>query len=302
MIGETLSNRYLIEEQLGRGGMGTVYRATDIALNQKVAIKVLPFEFSHSAETEKRFQREFLALVNLSHPNIVSVFEYGQTGSIIFFVMEYLVGNDLRRYMKTKPKRNSDFITLITYFVQVCQALAYMHSKGIIHRDLKPHNIFIQKNGELKVMDFGLAKILDSSVNLTQEGAILGTATYMSPEQARGKNIDFRSDIYSLGAIIYHCLCGVPPFSGRNPMDILNKHLTDVPQTPTYFNPFISQKLTAVLQKAMAKGPENRYQSAEEFSLDLQKSRRAYEKPASTASIKQKPTLIQRLLGFLSGN
>jgi len=277
MIGETLNNRYKIEEQLGRGGMGTVYRATDIALNQKVAIKMMPFELSTSVETEKRFEREFLALINLSHPNIVTVYDYGKVGTIIFFVMEYLQGDDLRRFMKSKPKKNSDFIHLIKLFIQICQALSYMHSSGIIHRDLKPHNIFVQKNGGLKVMDFGLAKLQGASVNLTQDGAILGTAMYMSPEQARGSGLDFRSDFYSLGAILYHCLCGVPPFTASNPLDILKKHLLETYQTPTYHNPFIPQKLVAILQKALAKDPVDRYQSAEEFSLDLQKAYRSLE-------------------------
>ncbi|MFC1851973.1 serine/threonine protein kinase [candidate division CSSED10-310 bacterium] len=270
MIGETLNNRYRVIEQLGQGGMGSVYRALDIALNQKVAIKVLPYQFSVSPENEKRFEREFLALTNLSHPNIVKVFEYGKSGSIIFFVMEYLHGHDLRNIMKTKPKKPEDFIALLKVFMQACLALSYMHSQGIIHRDLKPQNIFIQKDGDLKVMDFGLAKLQGSSVNLTQDGAVLGTAIYMSPEQASGKPSDERSDIYSLGVILYNALCGIPPFSGNNPMEILKKHLFENPQIPTYHNPFIPQSLVTALAKAMEKDPEDRFQSAKEFSHDLQ--------------------------------
>lgn len=276
MIGETLYNRYKIEEQLGRGGMGTVYRATDIALNQKVAIKVLPYEFSNSPETEKRFEREFLALINLSHPNIVAVYDYGQAGSIIFFVMEYLQGKDLRRLIKSKPRRIQDLLNITKMFIQVCHALAYIHSKGIVHRDLKPNNIFIQKNGNIKVMDFGLAKLQDSSVHLTQEGSVLGTAMYMSPEQASGKEIDHRSDVYGLGALLYHCLCGSPPFTGTNPIEILKKHLLETPQKPTYYNPFIPQKIVTILKKAMDKNPDSRYQSAEEFSQDLQRVQRDF--------------------------
>lgn len=277
MLGQTLNNRYLIEERLGQGGMGSVYKAQDIALNQKVAIKMLPFQMSASVETEKRFEREFIALTNLSHPNIVAVYEYGTTGSIIYFVMEYLQGHDLRWIMRTKPKKESDFLLITDIFIQSCHALHYMHTRGIIHRDIKPQNLFLQKNGVIKLMDFGLAKLQGSSVQITQEGAVLGTATYMSPEQASGKTIDVRSDIYSLGAILYHVVCMEPPFSGMNPMDILKKHLYEKPQIASYLNPFLPTVFAEIIKKSMEKDPDNRYQSAEAFSQALQRAKRIFD-------------------------
>lgn len=277
MIGKTLNNRYKVEEQLGQGGMGSVFRALDVALNQRVAIKVLPFEMTVSAETEKRFEREFLALTNLSHPNIITVFEYGKSGSIIFFVMEYLEGHDLRWIMRSQPRKVEDFVSIVKIFLDTCRALHYMHSNGIIHRDLKPQNIFLQKNGELKVMDFGLAKFQGASVDITQDGAVLGTATYMAPEQASGHPCDERSDIYAMGAILYHVLCKEPPFSGVNPMEVLKKHMYEPFQKPAYHNPYIPKRLVHILEKCLEKVPDKRYQSAMELSSDLQTTLRMLE-------------------------
>lgn len=277
MIGKTLNSRYRIEERLGRGGMGSVYRTLDIALNQRVAIKVLPSHISVSPENEKRFEREFIALTNLHHPNIISVYDFGRSDGVIFFVMEYLSGHDLRWHFRSKPKKNEDFVNLIRLFDKVCQALSYMHSKGIIHRDLKPQNIFLQKDGEPKLMDFGLAKLVDASNQITQEGAVLGTATYMAPEQASGKDIDERSDIYSLGVILYHALCQKPPFTGSNPIEVLNKHLYEKPPKPRYNNPFIPKQLVTLLDKALEKDPKKRFQNAGEMSHDLQITLRILE-------------------------
>jgi beta-lactam-binding protein with PASTA domain/tRNA A-37 threonylcarbamoyl transferase component Bud32 len=261
------SGRYELTHLIARGGMAQVYRAMDRQLDRPVALKVLFPELSIDLTFVERFRREAQAAANLSHPNIVPVFDWGEDDGSYFIVMEYVDGRALSAVLRDPtplPPRQ-----IATIGAAVAAALAFAHRHGVIHRDVKPGNVLITPEGEVKVTDFGIARAVNTEESLTQTGAVMGTAAYFSPEQAEGKGVDARSDIYSLGVVLYEMAVGRPPFTGDSPVAVASKHVRDQPVLPREANPAVPAALEAVVMKAMAKNPDDRYGSAEELRADL---------------------------------
>jgi serine/threonine-protein kinase len=275
LIGTIVAGRYRIIEPLGRGGMGVVYRVEHARIGKLMALKLLTGELSRDQEVVARFKREALMVSKLSHPNTVQVFDFGVSEGLTYLAMEYLRGDDLGRIVRKtgplSPERCSRVI------IQVCSSLAEAHEIGIVHRDLKPENIFILSgqpgNDVVKVLDFGLAKLRESQElgEVTSRGAIVGTPYYMSPEQIRGEAADPRSDVYSLGALMYAALTGEPVFDAPRPMGVLTKHLTDRPVSPSSRFPSlgIPPGMSAVVMRALEKNPEQRFQTVTELQEAL---------------------------------
>ncbi|MDD5748865.1 MAG: Stk1 family PASTA domain-containing Ser/Thr kinase [Actinomycetota bacterium] len=268
MIGKTLGGRYFLEQLIGSGGMADVYRAKDNLLGRTVAVKVLHPQFAKDSVFIERFRQEAQAAANLNQPNIVNVYDWGNEDDTYFIVMEYVEGRDLKRIINEGgailPERAVEIAIAITH------ALEAAHSHGIVHRDIKPQNIILTVDNTIKVMDFGIARQTGSSA-MTQTGTILGTAQYISPEQAQGYTADPRSDLYSLGIVLYEMLTGKAPFDGDSPVAIAYKHVREDPLPPSMINPDVSPELEAVIMKALAKNPENRYQNAPELRADLER-------------------------------
>src|SRR3954462_399232 len=277
---EILGGEYLVLEKIGTGGMGSVYKASQPAMKRMVAIKILHPKLANRKDLTSRFRREARAMSQLTHPNTVKVFVYGELeedGSL-YIVMEMLEGKNLNQAVrKDGPVPLERAIPIL---IQVCGALQEAHELGIVHRDLKPENIFLSKQGGIadfpKVLDFGLAKVTErqmqpGSIILTQEGMVFGTPEFMSPEQAQGKTLDARSDIYSLAVILYEVLTGKLPFSARTPMEYIQKHVTDpiIPLSERVPERKFDRGLDEVLAKALQKQPDNRYQTAAEFGEAL---------------------------------
>ena len=261
------SGRYELTHLIARGGMAQVYRAMDRQLERPVALKVLFPELSVDRTFVERFRREAQAAANLSHPNIVPVFDWGEDDSTYFIVMEYVEGRPLSAVLRDPqpmPPRQ-----IATIGAGVAAALAFAHRHGVVHRDVKPGNVLITPDGDVKVTDFGIARAMNTEESLTQTGAVMGTAAYFSPEQAEGKGVDSRSDIYSLGVVLYEMAVGRPPFTGDSPVAVASKHVRDLPVLPREANPTVPPALEAVVMKAMAKNPDDRYGSAEELRADL---------------------------------
>ncbi|MGO8864472.1 MAG: Stk1 family PASTA domain-containing Ser/Thr kinase [Acidimicrobiales bacterium] len=261
------SGRYELTHLIARGGMAQVYRAMDRQLERPVALKVLFPELSVDRTFVERFRREAQAAANLSHPNIVPVFDWGEDDGSYFIVMEYVEGRPLSAVLRDPqpiPPRQ-----IATIGAGVASALAFAHRHGVIHRDVKPGNVLITPEGDVKVTDFGIARAVNTEESLTQTGAVMGTAAYFSPEQAEGKGVDSRSDIYSLGVVLYEMAVGRPPFTGDSPVAVASKHVRDMPVLPRAANPTVPPALEAVVMKAMAKNPDDRYGSAEELRADL---------------------------------
>jgi eukaryotic-like serine/threonine-protein kinase len=269
---QILSDRYELGEILGFGGMSEVHRARDNRLHRDVAIKVLRADLARDPTFYLRFRREAQNAAALSHPAIVAVYDTGEaetaTGTLPYIVMEYIDGATLRDIVaQDGPMEPGHAIEVIA---DACQALNFSHNHAIIHRDIKPANIMIDKTGAVKVMDFGIARALTDSTNrLTQTAAVIGTAQYISPEQASGETVDARSDIYSLGCVLYEILTGQPPFVGDTPVAVAYQHVRQDPVPPSNRRDGLSPDLDAVVLKALAKNPENRYQSAAEMRADL---------------------------------
>jgi beta-lactam-binding protein with PASTA domain/predicted Ser/Thr protein kinase len=267
-----LADRYELGEILGFGGMSEVHLARDVRLNRDVAVKVLRADLARDPGCYLRFRREAQNAAALNHPTIVAVYDTGETetatGPLPYIVMEYVDGVTLRDIVhEDGPMEPAHAIEVIA---DACQALNFSHQHGIIHRDVKPANIMISKAGAVKVMDFGIARTLaDTGGRLTQTAAVLGTAHYLSPEQASGETVDARSDIYSLGCVLYEMLTGEPPFAGDSPVAVAYQHVRKDPAPPSQRRDGISPELDAVVLKALAKNPENRYQSAAEMRTDL---------------------------------
>jgi serine/threonine-protein kinase len=259
--------RYELTHLVARGGMAQVYRAVDLQLDRPVALKVLFPELSVDKTFVERFRREAQAAANLSHPNIVPVFDWGEDDGVYFIVMEYIDGRSLSAVLRDPQKLPPNQIAQIG--AGVAAALAFAHRHGVVHRDVKPGNILITPDGEVKVTDFGIARAMNTEESLTQTGAVMGTAAYFSPEQAEGKTVDARSDIYSLGVVLYEMAVGRPPFTGDSPVAVASKHVRDQPVLPRVANPACPAALEAVIMKAMAKDPAGRYGSAEEMRADL---------------------------------
>ncbi|MEO3947531.1 Stk1 family PASTA domain-containing Ser/Thr kinase [Gorillibacterium sp. CAU 1737] len=267
MIGQTLAGRYEILDRVGGGGMALVYKARDILLNRIVAVKVLRPQFVHDEEFIQRFRREAQSAAALSHPNIVSIYDVGQREDIHYIVMEYVEGYTLNDLIKERaPLQVEEAVNISS---QICDALDHAHGNQIIHRDIKPHNILIGRNGRVKVTDFGIARA-GSSSSITQTGSVVGSVHYFSPEHAKGTAAGAKSDLYSLGIVLYQMLTGRLPFSGESPVSVALKHLQENVEEPRKVNPLIPQSVENIILKAMRKNPEDRYRSAKEMLSDLE--------------------------------
>jgi beta-lactam-binding protein with PASTA domain/tRNA A-37 threonylcarbamoyl transferase component Bud32 len=261
------SNRYQVTHLIARGGMAIVYRAQDTLLNRAVALKILYPELSEDPLFVERFRREAQAAANLSHPNIVPVFDWGEDGGTYFIVMELVDGTSLAEMLRggatLTPSRSAQIVA------QVAAALGYAHRSGVVHRDVKPGNILITRDGQVKVTDFGIAQAVSSEDHLAEAGSVMGTATYFSPEQAEGAAVDGRSDVYSLGVVLYEMLVGRPPFIGDTPVEVSSQHVRNTVPPLSQFSSSVPHDLEAIVMEALAKSPSNRYQSADELRADL---------------------------------
>ncbi|MDQ1396037.1 MAG: eukaryotic-like serine/threonine-protein kinase [Acidimicrobiaceae bacterium] len=261
------NGRYELVRHVARGGMAEVYQAHDQLLDRPVALKVLFPELSVDRSFVERFRREAQAAANLSHPNIVSVYDWGEEDGTYFIVMEYVDGRPLSAVLKGDGPLLPDRAAAIG--ADVAAALSFAHRNGVIHRDVKPGNVLITNDGLVKVTDFGIARAANAEENLTQTGAVMGTATYFSPEQAQGSVVDARSDVYSLGIVLYEMVGGKPPFSGDNPVTIAYKHVREEPPPLRRLNSAVPAAFEAIVMQAMAKNPDERYGSADELRSDL---------------------------------
>jgi serine/threonine-protein kinase len=276
--GEIIGGRYEIIELLGSGGMANVYRAHDPHLGRDVAIKVLADRYTADPAFVERFRREASAAAQLNHPNIVQVFDRGETDGTYFIVMEYLTGPDLKSLIRTRGALPP--LEAIDYAQQILAALAAAHRRDVIHRDIKPQNVMLASDGLLKVTDFGIARAGAES-EMTEAGSVIGTAQYLSPEQAHGGELTSASDCYSAGIVLYEMLTGRVPFDGERPVVVAMKQINEPPVPPSTYEPDIPPALEAVVMTALAKRPSERYRSAEEFSAALNDVRRQLD-PAST--------------------
>ncbi|MFC3450406.1 Stk1 family PASTA domain-containing Ser/Thr kinase [Amycolatopsis speibonae] len=267
-----LSNRYELGETLGYGGMSEVHHGHDVRLGREVAIKILRADLARDPQFQERFRREAQNAAALNHPAIVAVYDTGETntefGTLPYIVMEYVEGRTLRDIVKTEGPMSQK--RAMEVMADVCAALDFSHRHGIVHRDVKPANVMITKNGAVKVMDFGIARAMhDGQSAMTQTAAVIGTAQYLSPEQARGESVDARSDVYAAGCVLYELITGEPPFTGDSPVAVAYQHVREDPNPPSSVNPAVAPELDAVVLKALAKGPANRYQSSAEMRSDL---------------------------------
>ena len=267
-IGQLLDDRYEILEVIGTGGMAIVYKALDHRLNRQVAIKILKDEFSGDDEFRRRFRAEGEAVAMLSHPNIVQVYDVSSSDDANYLVMELIDGISLKQYMEVKGVLN--WKETLHFAMQIAKGLEHAHSRGIVHRDIKPHNIMVLKDGSVKVMDFGIARVMSKSNTLTKEA--LGSVHYISPEQARGGYSDERSDLYSLGITMFEMVTGHVPFEGENTVTVALAHLEDPMPDPRTLNPDVSPSLARIILKCTEKRPERRYPNAAAVISDLRRA------------------------------
>ncbi|MFJ9021813.1 Stk1 family PASTA domain-containing Ser/Thr kinase [Streptomyces sp. NPDC102259] len=268
-----LGGRYELGHVLGRGGMAEVYLAHDTRLGRTVAVKTLRADLARDPSFQARFRREAQSAASLNHPAIVAVYDTGEDYidgvSIPYIVMEYVDGSTLRELLHSGRKLLPERTLEMT--IGILQALEYSHRAGIVHRDIKPANVMLTRNGQVKVMDFGIARAMgDSGMTMTQTSAVIGTAQYLSPEQAKGEQVDARSDLYSSGCLLYELLTVRPPFVGDSPVAVAYQHVREEPQPPSVFDPEITPEMDAIVLKALVKDPNYRYQSADEMRLDIE--------------------------------
>jgi serine/threonine-protein kinase len=264
--GKLFDGRYKIIKKIGAGGMADVYCAEDQELGRQVAIKILNDRHAGDEQFVERFRREAQNAAGLNHPNIVSIYDRGEAEGTYYIAMEFLDGRSLKELIVARGP--SPIPVAIGYARQVLAALRFSHRNGIVHRDIKPHNVIVDAEGRIKVTDFGIARAGAAS-QMTEAGSIIGTAQYLSPEQARGAPVDQTSDLYSVGVLLYELLTGTVPFTGDTPVEIAMKHLSQVPEPPSMKRPEVPADLDAIVLRALAKDPEDRYASAEEMDADL---------------------------------
>jgi serine/threonine protein kinase len=263
---------YKLLDRLGRGSMGTVYRARQLNLDRIVAIKILARFLSENQNFVRRFMKEARVIGKLNHPNIVQGFDAGEVDGTYYFAMEYCPGPTLLRILQRGGALDQD--RALHIITQIARALDHAHGQGLVHRDVKPDNIMIAELGVAKLCDLGLAKDVSRASGSTEKGVTIGTPNYISPEQARGEDeIDIRSDIYSLGATLYHAVTGIPPFDGPNPTVIMVKHVNEPPRRPTEIVPGLDPEIERILLRALAKAPADRYQTPRELLMDLENVR-----------------------------
>ncbi len=269
---EVLGNRFEVGQSLGFGGMSEVHRGRDLRLGRDVAIKVLRADLARDPSFQARFRREAQNAASLNHPAIVAVYDTGETkgetGTVPYIVMEYVDGDTLRDVLKKEgplqPRRAMEIVA------DICAALDFSHRHGIVHRDIKPANVMLNRAGAVKVMDFGIARsVADGQATMTATAAVIGTAQYLSPEQARGEAVDARSDVYATGCVLYELLCGAPPFTGDSPVAIAYQHVREAPKPPSETKPGLPKEMDSIVLKALNKNPLNRYQTAAEMRSDL---------------------------------
>ena len=266
LTGTLFADRYRLERKLGSGGMADVWLAEDQELGRHVAVKILHERYANDEQFVERFRREATHAAGLSHPNIVSIYDRGVADGSYYIVMEYIEGRTLKELIVTRGP--CPVPVAISYTRQILAALRYAHRNGIIHRDIKPHNVIVDREGRVKVADFGIARA--GASEMTEAGSIVGTAQYLSPEQARGAPVDESSDLYSTGIVLYELLTGTVPFTGETPVEIAMKHLSQTPEAPSARRPEIPHDLDLVVLRALAKEPAERYRTAAELDRDLE--------------------------------
>ncbi len=280
LIDTLFDSRYQIARKLGSGGMANVYLAYDQELGRRVAIKILDDRHASDEQFIERFRREAQNAAGLSHPNIVSIYDRGEAEGTYYIAMEHIEGRTLKELLVARGP--SPLGIAIDYTRQILSALRFAHRNGIVHRDIKPHNVIVDGDGRVKVMDFGIARAGAAS-QMTEAGSIIGTAQYLSPEQARGAPVDQTSDLYSTGIVLYELLTGTVPFTGDTPVEIAMKHLSQTPVPPSALRPEVPRDLDYVVLRALAKDPADRYHSAEEMDSDLERIARGIGVSAETA-------------------
>jgi serine/threonine-protein kinase len=298
LIGTLFDGRYKVVRRLGSGGMATVYLAEDQELGRRIAIKILNDRHAHDDQFVERFRREAKNAAALSHPSIVSIYDRGEAEGTYYIAMEFLDGRSLKELIISRGP--APIPVAIDYARQILSALRFAHRNGIVHRDIKPHNVLVDGEGRVKVTDFGIARAGAAS-QMTEAGSIVGTAQYLSPEQAKGTTVDQRSDLYSLGIVLYELLTGSVPFTGDTPVEIAMKHISETPQPPSAERPEVPHDLDLVVTRALAKDPEERYQSAEEMDADLERVVRgaaiSRETEESATQILSAPTTVMSAIG-----
>src|SRR5213078_561365 len=270
LINTLFDGRYRIQRKLGTGGMANVYLAEDEVLGRRVAIKILDDRHAGDDQFIERFRREAKNAASLSHPNIVSIYDRGEAEGTYYIAMEYLDGRSLKELIVARGPAPVN--VAIDYARQILAAIRFAHRHGIVHRDIKPHNVLVDAEGRLKVTDFGIARA--GASQMTEAGSIIGTAQYLSPEQAKGAPVDQTSDLYSVGVVLYELLTGVVPFTGDTPVEIAMKHLSTVPEPPSASRAEIPRELDMIVLRALAKDPAERYQSSDEMDADLARVQR----------------------------
>ncbi|MBN2493981.1 MAG: serine/threonine protein kinase [Deltaproteobacteria bacterium] len=299
--------RYRIIEEVGRGGMAVVFRGHDGKLDREVAVKILHAHLASEPESQARFQREARAVARLRHPNIIEIYDFAdKSEGPSYIVTEFIHGPTLKAFMDEHEAFFPEIAVLVT--IQICEAIGHAHSLQIIHRDLKPENMMIDRDGLLKLMDFGIAKVIDQQQQMTLTGTILGSPAHMAPELLEGRELDYRSDVFSIGTILYWLACGVLPFTGANPHQVLKRILQGEYPDPQQTNPLVGAGLARIIRKALALSPEDRYESAESMKLALleelayldledvrQELRRCFADPGAYIE-KLKPRLVAALL------